>query len=267
MKKEFEIGKLPDDFKKEIHSQIRLFSVVLLISNDDSSYISVSGTLCKIGEHHGILTARHNWDESQVGIKDNKQLMIIVGKGAVSFETDTLSPIIPLVEGKLYDTGVPDIAFIKIPQKFISKIESYEKIFYSIDKRLDMDEHDIYGDDGYWSLFGSPVEKLKTEERSASSTIYGTSIPSKSEHDSWDYLELEILVEEGEMPEVAKGFSGGGIWKTKFAVDAKLNEFCILDIILSGVNFYQSNEGSRYNIVGHGPKSIYSRLFDLVSQT
>jgi hypothetical protein len=265
--KQFQIGEIPDAFKKEVNSTIRLYSIIMLILDEDESHaIPCSGTLCKIEQHFGILTARHVWDEPQVGIKHHKVLKIIVGGGAYSFDVDSLQSIEPPVEGELYDGKVPDITFVKIPSELSSKIEAFEKIFYSIDKRIEDEELDLYGEDGYWTIFGSPVERLNIEQKSASSTIYGTSIPVRYDQKSWDYLELEVLSEEGKMPEIAKGFSGGGIWRTKFAVNSNLKEFCIIDIILSGVNFYQTNIGESYKIVGHGLKSIYENIYGLVAQ-
>jgi hypothetical protein len=65
------------------------------------------------------------------------------------------------------------------------------------------------------------------------------------------------------MPENVQGMSGGGMWRAKFSMSEDLKEFRLHAVLFSGVNFYQTDIGKEYQILGHGPISIYKNLYEL----
>ena len=256
--KKFQISDLPDSMLKEVRRSIRFYSVAMLIyKGEDSKAIPASGTLCRIGQQCGIVTARHVWAE----IEKHLELKIVIGQGAHTFKVSYLASFGPSILGNKFGCSVPDIIFIKLPSNFCSTFEANRKLFYPLNKSLSKHGNNLYSDEGYWCTFGSPEKRLKRESGQVPSVIYGTSIPQKCEENRWDYLELDVIAEEGEMPQDVRGMSGGGIWRTLFSPI----DFSIYDIIFSGVNFYQTEIGKKYQIIGHGPKSIYKNLLELVN--
>ena len=263
--KKIPIPHLPKDFTQQIHDHIRLYSVTMLISDeDDSEVIPCSGTLSKVARYDGIITARHVWEEA----KNHKYLLVLVGKGPYAIETKFLDALVPPVRGVMPDTNVsvPDIAFMKFPSIHSSKIEAFGKTFYSLDKRIDDQSFKLYQDQGYWTLFGNPMEWLNPEGRKVSSFVYGTGIDKKLEIAGWDYFVMDLNIEENpDIPGNCAGMSGGGIWRTCFFMDNNLEHFRVenvhKDIVFSGVSFYQTGKKGR-QIIGHGPKSIYECLYE-----
>lgn len=263
--REIQISKLPHQMIQDIREKIRLYSVAMLIGDDDESdVIPCSGTLCRFGDKNGVLTARHVWDHRVSGIVNYKRLGIILGKGAYSLEKDWLSPIFPEIEGKESGCDIPDIAFLCVPPNISSVFESYTKLFYPIHTTIEKHKADIFDSRGLWFTFGSPRERMDTEKRSVASTTYVTGLGKTTFHDKWDYLYLNVIADDGEMPEDVSGMSGGGIWKAVFSMREDLKEFGLHSVLLTGVNFYQTEISKSYQILGHGPKSIYVELLNMI---
>ena len=128
------IRKLPKILTNEVHDHIRLFSVAMLLINDeDSEPIPCAGTLTTIGETYGIITARHVWDV----FSKHKNLLLMAGNSRILIETDKLSAVAPSPNDVFPETdiSIPDIAYIKIPTFYSGQIEALTKAYYSIDKR------------------------------------------------------------------------------------------------------------------------------------
>jgi len=264
--REIQISKLPRQMVQDIREKIRLYSVAMLIyDDDDSKVIPCSGTLCKFGEKYGVLTARHVWDHRVSGIINHKRLNIVLGKGSYTLEKDWLSPIFPEIEGKESGCDIPDIAFLCVPSNISQTFESYTKLFYPIDTTLEENRDNLFDLKGLWFTFGSPKERMNIEQASVASTTYVTDLKKTTADEGWDYLYLNIVADEGEMPEDVSGMSGGGIWKAVFSMREDLKEFRLHAVFLSGVNFYQTQIAKRYQILGHGPKSIYDALLNVIN--
>jgi hypothetical protein len=267
----FQISQLPEKMLIEIREQIRRYSVAMLCyDSDDIEVVPCSGTLCKIGNNYGIITARHVWDnpnpQGDPGIKNHKKLKICVGKGAYDLDTKWLYPIFPETIGKKLNAAIPDIAFLRMPSEIYSKFEAFNKLFYSIDNSIQRFQDDLYNlDDGVWVTFGNPKERINVEKAEAASTTYVTDLSNNYEEGKWDYISLNVVAEEGEMPTNVAGMSGGGMWRAKFSMRDDLKEFKLHAVLFSGVNFYQTEYGKKYQIIGHGPMSIYRNLYDLVT--
>jgi len=260
--KKFRLDELPDSMIKDINLQIRYHSVIMLICNDDNlKVIPASGTLCKINTKFGIVTARHVWDHPESGIEKHSKITIHIKKRTYTIKKEYMSAIFPKIAGKKFGCELPDIAFIRIPDVMSSDLEASNKVFYSLNKPPIDHGIDLLEDlNGYWATFGSPISLLDPSNRKAPSLIYGTSIPTRFHENEWDYLQLKVISETNGMPKNAKGMSGGGIWRTLFSA----HDFSILDVIFSGVNFCQTDRSDEYQIIGHGPKSIYDYLLKLI---
>ena len=268
--KQIQISQLPDEMLKDIREQIRFHSAAMICHDaDDIKVVPCSGTLCRIGNHFGIITARHVWDnpnpEGDRGIKHHKKLKICVGAGAYDLDTKWLSAVLPEATGKKFKAVTPDIAFVQIPSQLSSDFEAFNKIFYSIDNNIQKYQDELYNFDGVWFTFGSPIERLNVEEAEAPSVTYVTDIAEQYREGEWDYISLNVIAEKGKMPENVGGMSGGGMWRAKFSMTEDLKEFNLHAVIFSGVNFYQTHFGKKYQIFGHGTMSIYNNLYNLVS--
>jgi hypothetical protein len=261
------IVNLPSSFTKEIHSYQRNYSVTMLMNDDENpKVISCSGTLARIGDHKGIITARHVWDEA----KDHQFLLTLVGKGNYAFEIKYLTPAIPTREAVLkeYDNvRVPDICFLKIPNKYASDLEAKGKVFLNIDKRINDRSYLPNMEHGYWTVFGNPNEWLNPDEKYVSSFVYGTEVARSFEFCEWDYFVMSINTPENpDIPKDFSGMSGGGIWWTPWGCDENQEVFNFEAPSLAGVSFYQTGKKNR-TILGHGPKSIYKYLYENVLGT
>jgi hypothetical protein len=268
--KQIQISQLPDEMLRDIRERIRWHSAVMLCQDgDDIKVVPCAGTFCRIENHIGIITAKHVWDnpnpEGDGGITHHKKLKICVGGGAYDLDTEWLSAAFPEATGKKFNAITPDIAFVQIPSRLSSDFEAFNKIFYSIDNSIQKFQNDLYNFDGVWFTFGSPIERLNVVEAESPSVTYVTDIADHYQESEWDYISLNVISEKGKMPENVGGMSGGGIWRAKFSMTKDLKEFSLHAVMFSGVNFYQTNFGKKYQILGHGPMSIYKNLYNLVS--
>jgi hypothetical protein len=268
------ISQLPEEKLKDIRERIGFHSVAMICyDSDDFKVVPCSGTLCRIGNRFGIITARHVWDnpnpEGDLGIKHHKKLKICLGAGAYDLDTKWLSAISPETTGNKLKAAIPDIALVQIPSELSSSFESVNKFFYSIDHYILRFRDELHNRDDVWFTSGSPKERININiekaEAQAPSVTYPATLIEKYEEGQWDYVSLDVIAEQGKMPEETAGMSGGGIWRAKLSITEDLKEPEIHAVLLSGVNFYQSQFGKQYQILGHGPISIYGNLYNLVA--
>lgn len=258
------IPDIPESFRKEIHEHIRLFSVSMLLAEDDQTDIVIpsSGTLCSYKTSFGILTARHVWEEA----KSHELLLILTSRGSFNIKVKEIDPIVPSVNSVFSNTSanIPDIAFLRIDPSCKLKLEARGKVFYSIDKRINKLESILKRIDGYWAIFGNPEKMLNVEARTAPTFIYGTGVNEIVKINGWDYLTVELNIPDNpSLPSNFGGVSGGGLWRTFYSTNEKKEKFIVEnkfeDIILSGVNFFQLYEGGS-KLIAHGPSSVYHEL-------
>lgn len=271
------IRDLPIGERNKVREHIRLYSVPMLISDGDDSEFNFpcSGTLCKIDQYYGIVTARHVWARERLGIKYHQEVKISIGKGPHTLKREFLEPIGPSVHGTIYDCEIPDVVFIPLSIVTASSLQALgNKLFYPIDKRLTDQEYNSNSDYGLFAIFGTP-DRLLDKKRGVvvvPSFTYFSEFKEKKEKDGWDYLELDVdlmdvtLDGKEQMPESLEGISGGGIWCIKFSMDPRFTiENFNRDIIFAGVSFCQTDVKDKHRrIIGHGPKSIYENLLSWV---
>ena len=98
----------------------------------------------------------------------------------------------------------------------------------------------------------------------AASFLYDTTVDKRIEQDDWDYLFVNLNLQQNpSLPKNYVGVSGGGIWRAAFSVTEDETVFTVENpkrgIVLSGVAFYQTGSDGR-QIIGHGPRSLYETL-------
>jgi len=259
--REFPIRDLPRDLISQVHDKIRLHGVTMIVARADGGEpVCCSGTLVTVKEMRGILTARHVWDV----IKPSPTLVLLVGGKPYYLKPQILRGFAPDFQGTLGELGarVPDIAFIRIPEPAVSDIEAYGKVFYSIDRRREDADVASFTERGFWVLTGSPQVLFDAATGMAPSFLYDTFVDKHVTIGAWDYLFINLnLNQNPNIPRAYGGMSGGGIWRAAFWMSPDQTVFAVedpqRDILLSGVAFYQTGLDGR-QIVGHGPRSLYT---------
>jgi len=262
------IRDLPQQLTKEVNTYIRLFAVTMLIAdNEESGEIPCSGTLVSIKGAKGVLTARHVWEE----IAKHKYLLIMLGRVPHVIEVTFLKAMTAPIQSRSENisTDIPDLAFVKLPGPSINHVEAISKAFFSIDKRLDQQSMEfIRNPVGYYALFGAPAELVDHQRKSIRSFAYSTYLSEYFQYEGWDYQIMGLDLDKNpEIPKDFVGMSGGGVWKIKFFLSEDKTRFAVenftRDITLVGVNFNQTDLPGR-QLIGHGPDSIYKRLYGLI---
>ena len=261
--REIPIRDLPSELTREVHQKIRFHGVTMVAARADGGEpVCCSGTFTTINGIAGILTARHVWEI----IERAPTLALLVGGRPYYLDPRILRAFGPGYDDTLAEVAarVPDIAFVHIPPEACGAIEAYGKVFYSIDRRRRDPEMAFFSDRGFWILAGSPQALFGAATGMAPSFLYDTFVDRHVEAGAWDYLFVNLNLDQNpEIPRTYGGMSGGGIWRAAFSLSEDQTVFAVenpqRDIVLSGVAFYQTGPEGR-QIIGHGPKSLYATL-------
>lgn len=277
--KKIPLSALPPDLIKKVSEYIKLFSVSLLIfDNDRKVGTPCMGTLAIMNGKYGIITARHIWEtyRGKQGLKYHNSLGITIypvgGNYFIKKEhLDIYSPENDLSCFAYENLMVPDIMFIEIPKIDVGIIEASSKIFYPIDISNVQEKLEQEILEGYWVTCGSPEKLLDRDNMVISHLLYRTELKRKLNYDKWDFIELKMYHDK--LPYMLDGMSGGGIWNVKFKVgvdeEGSIVEILIKDfnndVVLMGVNIYQTPRDEKHStLIGHGPNSIYQHLHQMV---
>jgi len=263
--REFPIRDLPAELIRQVHQKIRLHGVSMVAARGDlDKHLCCSGTLVTVNEMRGILTARHVWDV----IRSSSILTLLVRGKPYYLKPNTLRAFAPRSQGIIETIGTkaPDIAFVQVPVLAVKDIEAYGKVFYSIDRRRENPDTASFNERGFWILSGCPQLLFDPSTGMVPSFLYDTFVDKYVSVDVWDYLFMNLSLNQNpEIPRAYGGMSGGGIWRAAFWMSPDQTEFAVedewRDILLSGIAFYQTGLDGR-QIIGHGPKSLYSTLTD-----
>lgn len=264
------IKDLPQELTQQIHAEIRARSVSLLVTDqdDDRDASTSAATLVRFGGRPYLLTARHVWEYARgwdvLGIALNDRMLRI--------QTSDLNAIVPGVTGRLPEllAKVPDIALICLSASHQATIEARGRAFYSIEKRQQFPPQELYSDLGFLVVTGSPHEKIDFQQARIPSLLYDTNASHTIEHEGWDYIFVNLDIEANpDIPKDFRGTSGGGLWRVKYRVSPGRDKFWLedpgRDIVLCGVNFMQTAKSGR-QLVAHGPRSIYERIFNDIAR-
>ena len=270
---------LADDFMtptKEKHTHYIVgFARISVENRVEDADVAGSGTLVRIGERRGILTAAHvvtnlpkKGDTGLVytSTADPKPLRVTVKAEHCAF--------VRLGPGATENEG-PDLGFIVLAPPDANNVEA-KKSFLNLNRRqADVLAKPLEPEFGIWMIAGFVHEQTR-EADSLSPHIRTKSFyclfadlgtPRESSAAVFDYLDFEVPHgPEHDAPESFRGVSGGGVWHALVGRDAA-GAVIVKSVVLSGVAFHQSNvvDGKR-KLRCHGPRSIYDALISEVEK-
>lgn len=235
-----------------------------------------SGTLVKIDDVYGILTANHVID-----LLDKSRFVGLILPSRV--RVDIHHPTLPMKycdrvtfapQGK--QSHRPDLGLLIPPSDTVSMLKS-KKTFYDLSQRQKrILEKPQPINNGFWMLSGFAGERtsdLPPEQGFLKVKLFrglhGAGLVTKEkrrDQTNFDYLINNVLYNDVyEGPESYGGFSGGGLWQMLVKPDG--GKLKIADWLLSGVAFFESekknNDGqATRKITCHGRISLYQVLID-----
>ncbi len=266
------------DLFNSISSSIYPF-VVGLIHRDD---LVGSGTLVRLGDRRGILTAYHvihdvvpKFDFS-AGSQDSLGLIIEPHERAHRFEIPLgveVTTVIDIAKPTVEELG-PDLAFIEIkPCHHLNELDA-RKSFFNLGvnrgKGLQMD----LGEKDLVVISGFCHEGHTTEaDKDGFSLVKGfkgftgfTSIENRREHANYDLCDVGVDYSlHDDLPKSFGGYSGGGLWHVVVTEDEKVGH---RSPMFAGVIFYQEQiSGTRKILRCHLTNSVYRHAIDAITQT
>jgi hypothetical protein len=228
-----------------------------------------SGTLVRLGEVFGVLTAHHVAELFDGSWHLGLVLRPETHRHAIMPE---LFDVVPIARGE-FDSEGPDISFIRIYPPHVGVIRAY-KSFYNLEAyRNAMLSNPPAPETGAWFIWGVPSEKTSWDEPEGGfqGVIFfqgdcgATAVDKQFSVGEFDYLDMAVeYTQTADIVRSFKGYSGGGIWHALLAQDADggIDDY---EYILSGVTFYQSAiEDNFRTIRGHGPNSIYDIAYEAI---
>ncbi len=264
------VPELPAPLIALADEHVRRFCVSMVVVTDlevDGS--PCAGVFCTICGVAGILTAKHVWDR----LSRAKTLVLMLGpKDPYRIERALLYVHAPAQSPapELFEAMVPDVAFIPLTSRDKAVVEAKQKAFYSVDRRRNQSNFDLFGDAGFWIAVGTPVEMMRREDQAVGSLSYITDVEKRVDRADWDYLFVNLNLARGALiPHNLEGMSGGGLWRVRFTVTGEPKGYAIenplRDIVLQGITFLQTELGGR-QLIAHGPRSVYQRLPEVIGE-
>lgn len=253
-----------------------LVGFVLLTPDGEPEDASLggSGTLIRIDELEGILTAHH--------VVASLQKHQTLGLVLPSTRPERHGPVFETQHCNFYSIPPegepirgPDLAVLVPPPQILGWLRA-KKSFYNLSlRRTQMMECPLPPTYGFWGLVGMSAEWTidgPTALGSRRTKIFkgglgSGRVRSENEGGGFDYFIFEALRNElYEGPQSFGGFSGGGVWQ--LIIRAQGSGFDIVDSLLRGVAYFQldttSELGPITEITCHGTRSLYSALIDRV---
>lgn len=229
-----------------------------------------SGTLVRIGDISGILTADHVIEELiKIGT-----VGLILPSSLEQYHRIALT--MDTVETVRFRRGAdeamgPDIGLVVLPATLVATLGAIQS-FYNLPKHCERILSLANKNDGPWILAGWPNEWV-----SAGAPVKGYDVTyqfpgfggigtvlNEVERKEFDFLTfgIDYGTEGYDGPTDFRGLSGGGLWQG-IGLEDDGQEIQVEEWLLSGIAFYQSNvESGKRTIICHGRQSIYLRLID-----
>lgn len=266
---------IPQEVVKEVGRAAIDFSVgfATIRKGDrrDNAVLGGSGTLVRIDDMYGVLTANHVLEY----LPADQDIGLIIPTGS-----EPLVHRFTLAKGAVFRLRIghghhtregPDIALLLI-STFDAGSLGARKSFYDLPVRCDKILHNLPGrTDGLWVVCGF-LDEFTTEHGPdrGFSTIRGfhggaAAVWVKSEHVSgdFDYCEFEVGSDGTDrVPRRFGGLSGGGLWHARLCrgEDGRITS---QRPVLGGVVFYESiQDDGRTIITCHSWRSIYARVVE-----
>lgn len=212
-----------------------------------------TGTLPVTGRKHGILTAAHVWEDvlksgAKVGITRTEKIT-----HRYAIDVRMIVPTLMRTAGEWDDRG-PDLAFLRIPDEFVTEIEASQVFEYlqKPPKKLGVDALEC------WVPMGTPEEFGTFTQTHASVEINGSLVNPRYVSGVQDYYDFEVDTKGAGIPNSYGGFSGGGLWRVLVYSSPTTGKVDWAQR-LKGVMFWQFPEVHGRRIIRcHGPESIAS---------
>ncbi len=229
-----------------------------------------SGTLIKVEDDYGILTAHHVMNElhrySDLG------LVFTNSEHHPTIPVEDLS-LVPVARGKIVSQG-PDLAVIFLPTVRARSLEAFQSFYnltYWREKVLKNPPKQV-GNlwEGPWFIVGFPDEYTRREAPYLTSfqDLSGmTTVRKQYQDGDFDYLEVDVKYDVSEPPPLHfGGTSGGGLWYVPLSrtEDGKVQP---REKILAGVVFFQTERTQNVRYIRcHGWLSIYEAVYKAFSK-
>jgi hypothetical protein len=267
----------PDSLLRQITGRLHAHSTMLMRiivepdGNEEGVHIG-SGTLVKIGEVYGVLTAQHVVAE----LRGDYLLGLSAAREGETHSFKAQKSSIHVIEITLpvSEEYGPDLGFIVLSDWDDVGTLKASRSFYDLSQ--DNDEWSANPpqlDSGIWFACGAPGERFERilpeagfDKVVSFQDFCGVGgIDRSYEKEGFDYLEMDIeFSEETGMPHSFGGMSGGGLWQVTISRSPE-GVLTPSRFFYSGVIFYQgvTEEEVRF-LRCHGRKSIYEDAVESV---
>ena len=231
-----------------------------------------SGTLVEIEGGHYVLTAAHVWYETREA--DQIGLVLTDHQTSFAIPRDSIS-VKQLWNGEMAEWG-PDIALLKLPKPSISTIEAHKSFLNLRRQKDDLASFPPATENGLWAITGMVGESTEIRRYPEKGIIEGhlqgnaffSSIHKVCERTDYDYFDLEADLGLVDVPSTFGGVSGGGLWDVRLVMSKSKEVVWDQKRHFRGLAFWQTESSdSRRMIRCHGPKSIYDKAWQLISNS
>jgi hypothetical protein len=238
-----------------------------------------SGTLVRMGDTYGVLTAQHVIDHlpkaGEIGIILPRSEDAPAHAARPTIDAQSTQRI-GFPRGSIESDG-PDLGFLKLSPSDVEWIGAI-KSFYN----LELVRDEILGDQQElhlhaWALSGFPNERAKEDDPQKGyyrvmrfpGLLYLSWIERLPDADPFDYVDLKVgyAGSQNDPPQSFQGFSGGGLWHVELKGTTR-QDVGVSRCRLFGVAFYETEiVASRKCIRCHWRRSVYEQLYDKVVRT
>lgn len=271
------IKDLPEDILRASWQSILPYSIGLLqvVSGEggERAQLMGSGTLVRVDDKQGILTAQHvvasrRWKQST-----HLGLCFLADIHRPIIHTDYLKVL--EVARPLSDSKGPDLAVILLPPTDVTWLQE-KRLFWNISvNRKHILPSPLDKDIGVWFVCGFPDEFTKREEpQRGFDQVMGyfnlsgySGVEREWADANYDFVDLPVLYEQKSgLPISFGGISGGGVWQVPL-LKTKEGEIQAKEPIFSGVAFYQTKiVDKKRTIRCHGRRSVYEIVYKALKQ-
>ncbi|MER8708004.1 hypothetical protein NKH49_20945 [Mesorhizobium sp. M1088] len=259
----------------DIERSLGAYSVCFAsVENPERAISAGSGSLVRIGERRGVMTARHVLDE-------------LPDKGEVPFldfgrpDKQRQKHLLVIQHCRRFDLpendrrrDVPDLAFLQLPANEIVRLEALGCSFHNLSRNFSEPFPTGFPKDSFIDVVAGVVEEFSEALLSDTGglTTAFTTLPTFAKVvgqnfvGGYDIKEVTFHFDEDmRRPTTYGGMSGGALWRI-FAERVGETGYEVHRKYIFGVAFHQSsqNEAGDRIISCHGPASII-RLHDVVA--
>ena len=253
--------------------------VVGLIHNDD---LIGSGTLVRVGDRRGILTAYHVVHDARpkldvrAGSSDLLGLIILAHEHVHRFELPLgvgVMTVVDIAKPTLEALG-PDLTFLEIkPPHHLEQLLASKDFFSLSNNRetglaLNLTQNHPLVISGFYHE-GYIVEQNEagfSQVKGFKGFVGFTGIESRQEHAGYDLCDVTVNYSlEPDLPKSFGGYSGGGLWYVRLTKNKQTGKISHELPMFAGVVFYQQQVAANRKILRcHLTNSIYRHVVDAI---